>query len=75
MPSERLERLDALVASGEFPTRAAAIVSAIDQLLRDIEEREIDRAIVEGYTRIPPTPEEDAWAEASARRSIADEPW
>jgi Arc/MetJ-type ribon-helix-helix transcriptional regulator len=72
---ERAQRLDDLVASGAYPTRAAAVTAALDRLLADAAAREIDRAIVEGYTRIPPTPEENAWAEASARRSIADEPW
>jgi Arc/MetJ-type ribon-helix-helix transcriptional regulator len=72
---ERRERLDALVAEGAFPTRAAALTAAVDRLLAEEEERAIDRAIVEGYTRIPQTAEEIAMAEASARRSIADEPW
>jgi Arc/MetJ-type ribon-helix-helix transcriptional regulator len=72
---ERRERLDALVAEGAFPTRAAALTAALDRLLADEAERAIDLAIVEGYTRIPPTPDDDAYARASARRSIADEPW
>lgn len=72
---ERAQRLDGLVSSGAYPTRAAAVTAAIDRLLAEAAAREIDRAIVEGYTRMPPTPEEDAWAKAAARRSIADEPW
>jgi Arc/MetJ-type ribon-helix-helix transcriptional regulator len=72
---ERRERLDALIAEGTYATRAAALTVALDRLLAEEEERAIDRAIVEGYTRIPQTPEELAMAEASARRSIADEPW
>jgi Arc/MetJ-type ribon-helix-helix transcriptional regulator len=72
---DRKERLDALVAEGAFPNRAAALTAALDRLLADEARRAIDRAIVEGYTRVPPTPEEDAYAEASGRRSIADEPW
>jgi Arc/MetJ-type ribon-helix-helix transcriptional regulator len=72
---ERHERLDALVAKGTFPNRAAVLTAAIDRLLADEYRRAIDSAIVEGYTRIPPTAEEQAYAEASARRSIADEPW
>jgi hypothetical protein len=51
------------------------LTAALDRLLADAERRAIDRAIVEGYTRIPPTPEENAYAEASGRRSIANEPW
>jgi hypothetical protein len=48
---------------------------AIDRLLAEEAAHEIDNAIVEGYARIPPVPQEDAWAEASARRSIREEPW
>jgi Arc/MetJ-type ribon-helix-helix transcriptional regulator len=72
---ERLRRLDDAVARGAFRTRSAALTAALDRLVDEDERRAIDRAIVEGYTRIPPTAEEDAWAEASGRRSIADEPW
>ena len=50
------------------------IRNAIEQYLRDELEAAIDRAIVDGYTRIPP-PERDPWAEAAARDSIAEEPW
>ena len=75
MPDERVEQLDALVASGAFPTRAAAVRAAIDQLLASLESEAIDRAIIDGYTRIPQTDEDVRWAEAAARRSIAEEPW
>ena len=75
MSDERRERLDALVAGGAFPNRAAALTAAIDRLLADEAQRAIDRAIVEGYTRVPPTPQEDAYARASGARSIVDEPW
>jgi len=34
----------------------------------------IDLAIVSGYERLPPA-ELDPWAEASAKRSVAAEPW
>lgn len=72
---ERLRRIDAAVARGAYSTRAAALSEALDRLLVEAEEREIDEAIVAGYTRFPPTAEEDAQARASGRRSIADEPW
>lgn len=75
MSTDRVERLDALVASGIYATRAEVVRAAVDRLLRLEEEQAIDRAIVEGYTRIPQTAEELAWAEAAGRRSIADEPW
>ena len=72
---ERLRRLDDVVARGGFATRAAALTSALDHLVAEDEAREIDRAIVAGYTRVPPTAEEDAWAHASGLESIREEPW
>jgi hypothetical protein len=36
---------------------------------------EIDRRIVEGYSRIPQTVLEDAWAQAGARDAVEEEPW
>ncbi len=72
---ERLRKVDEAVAEGGFPTRAAALTAALDRLLAEAESRRIDAAIVEGYTRIPPTAEEDAWARASGLESIREEPW
>jgi Arc/MetJ-type ribon-helix-helix transcriptional regulator len=74
MSDDRVNAIDALVASGRA-SRAAVIVEAIDRLVAELERERIDREIVEGYTRIPSTPEEDAWAEWSARESIREEPW
>jgi Arc/MetJ-type ribon-helix-helix transcriptional regulator len=75
MPDDRVAELDALVASGAFATRAEVVREAVTRLLKTLEEEAIDRAIVEGYTRIPQTDEEREWAEWSARRSIEAEPW
>ncbi len=72
---DRVARIDTLVASGEYESRAAFIVEAIDRLSAQLEREAIDRAIVDGYARTPPTAEELAWADASGRRSVADEPW
>lgn len=55
-------------------SRSEIIRRAIEREMADDIEAEIDREIVEGYTRIPQA-EHDPWAEASARRMIADEPW
>ena len=73
--NERLDELDALVTSGGYGSRAAALTAALERFLADERERVIDRAIVDGYTRIPPTPTENAHARVAAIRSIADEPW
>ena len=49
-------------------SRSQLIRAAIEQYIATDEEAEIDRAIVEGYTRIPPG-ELDEWLEAAARES------
>jgi metal-responsive CopG/Arc/MetJ family transcriptional regulator len=69
-----LQRLDERAAR-EGRSRSALIRDAIDAYLYDEEEARIDREIREGYERIPVTDEEMAWAEASARDMIEDEPW
>lgn len=74
MSDDRVEAIDVLVASGRA-SRAAVIIEAIDRLVAHLESERIDREIVEGYRRIPSTPEEDEWAEWSARESIREEPW
>jgi hypothetical protein len=35
-------------------------------------EAEIDRRLVEAYTRTPPR---DVWGDEAARRLVAEEPW
>jgi Arc/MetJ-type ribon-helix-helix transcriptional regulator len=74
MPDDRLEAIDALVASGRA-SRAAVIIEAIDRLVAELERERIDRQIVEGYARIPETDEELQWAEWSTVESIREEPW
>jgi Arc/MetJ-type ribon-helix-helix transcriptional regulator len=75
MSEERVDSIDALVASGAYPSRAGFIVAAIDRLFDALEREAVDRAIVEGYRRIPPTGTEARWAEVSSRESVATEPW
>ena len=61
--------------------RAARLRVSRSQLVREAIERyvaadrdaEIDRAIVEGYTRMPQ--EIDPWADAALDESLADRPW
>ena len=55
-------------------SRSELIRRAIEAYLKDDRDAEIDAAIVEGYTRIPPE-EDDPWAEASTIESIRAEPW
>jgi Arc/MetJ-type ribon-helix-helix transcriptional regulator len=75
MSEDRVTQVDALVASGAFATRAEVVREAVDRLLRTLEEEAIDRAYAEGYTRIPQTAEELAWAEWSTLESLREEPW
>ena len=52
----------------------AIIRAAVEHELAGDREAAIDSAIISGYERIPPA-ELDPWAEASAKRSVAAEPW
>jgi predicted transcriptional regulator len=55
-------------------SRSDLIRGAIERDLAAERAAAIDKAIIDGYARKPP-PEHDPWAEASARRSVAAEPW
>jgi predicted transcriptional regulator len=55
-------------------SRSEIIRGAVERELAADLEAAIDSAIVSGYERIPPS-ELDPWAEASAKRSVATEPW
>lgn len=55
-------------------SRSELIRTALESFLANDRAAEIDAAIVEGYTRIPP-PERDPWAEAAALDAIRAEPW
>jgi metal-responsive CopG/Arc/MetJ family transcriptional regulator len=69
-----LRRLDER-ATRERRSRVALIRDAIEAYLDDEEKARIDREIIEGYERIPPTDEEMAIAEAGARGAVEEEPW
>lgn len=55
-------------------SRSELIRRAIEEHLAASDAGAIDRAIVEGYTRIAP-PEIDPWVDAAAAESIRAEPW
>jgi metal-responsive CopG/Arc/MetJ family transcriptional regulator len=55
-------------------SRSEVIRAAVERELAAERAAAVDAAIVEGYERIPQS-ENDRWAETSARRSIAAEPW
>jgi Arc/MetJ-type ribon-helix-helix transcriptional regulator len=75
IPSAVAERLDGLVQSGRFGTRADAVRAALEALLEGERRAEVGRRIVEGYRRIPQEDAEVAAAEQAASRSIEEEPW
>jgi metal-responsive CopG/Arc/MetJ family transcriptional regulator len=71
LPDEMIARLDTR-AGQERRSRSELIREAVELYLHNDAEAEIDRAIVEGYTRHPPESLDAGWA---ARESIAAEPW
>jgi metal-responsive CopG/Arc/MetJ family transcriptional regulator len=68
---ELLQRLDAYRARAGR-SRSDVIREAVERFLAADREAEIDRLIVEGYTRQPPA---DVWGDETARQMIAAEPW
>jgi metal-responsive CopG/Arc/MetJ family transcriptional regulator len=71
LTDELLDRLDAYRAR-EGRSRSEVVREAIERYLATDREAEIDRLIVEAYTRQPP---DDVWGEQAAKRLIAAEPW
>jgi metal-responsive CopG/Arc/MetJ family transcriptional regulator len=71
LSDELLERLDAYRAR-EGRSRSEVVREAIELYLAADREAEIDRLVVEAYTRRPP---DDVWGEEAAKRMIAAEPW
>jgi metal-responsive CopG/Arc/MetJ family transcriptional regulator len=67
-----LERLDAHRSREGGRSRSEVVRDAVEQYLAADREAEIDRLLVEAYTRQPP---EDVWAEQAAKHLIAAEPW
>lgn len=75
LPRELLAGLDDLVARGVYASRTAAVRAGVEAITELQRRRATDRAIVDGYRRVPPSvPEVDA-AVASLRDAIAEEPW
>ena len=75
LPQPLLSDLDELVANGVYESRAAAVRAGIEAVMKLEDQRRTDQAVVDGYTRIPPTGGEKHSAIASLRDAILDEPW
>ena len=71
LSDELLDRLDSYRAR-EGRSRSEVVREAIERYLEADCEAEIDRLIVDAYTRQPP---EDLWSDQAARQMIAAEPW
>jgi metal-responsive CopG/Arc/MetJ family transcriptional regulator len=71
LSDELLERLDSYRAR-EGRSRSEVVREAIECYLEGDREAEIDRLLVDAYTRQPP---EDVWNDQAARQMIAEEPW
>ena len=74
LPVDLVKAIDQLVEAGEFTSRSDAVRTALEHLLVEAREAEIDRAILAGYHRIPDSPD-DPWVDAATRAMVADEPW
>ena len=70
-----LQSLDDLVESGAYESRAAVVRAGIEAIAMLEQQRRIDRAIVDGYTRLSPTAAEDQAALVSLSEAILDERW
>jgi metal-responsive CopG/Arc/MetJ family transcriptional regulator len=66
-----IERLDRYRARAGR-SRSEVIREAVERYLAADREAEIDRQLVEAYTRAPPP---EVWGEDAAKRLIAEEPW
>jgi Arc/MetJ-type ribon-helix-helix transcriptional regulator len=75
LPKDLLAKLDDLVRSGLYESRAAAVRAGVEAIAQIERRREIDRSIVEGYERTPPLVVEEAAALESLREAIEEEPW
>jgi Arc/MetJ-type ribon-helix-helix transcriptional regulator len=75
LPEKLLAQLDDLVARGVYENRAAAVRAGIEAIAELERQRQLDRTIIAGYRRIPPTAGETDAALASLREAIAEEPW
>ena len=56
-------------------SRSDLIREALDQYYKEDIEAALDRAMVEGYTRVPDDDEFDGLAELNAQTLIGEEPW
>jgi Arc/MetJ-type ribon-helix-helix transcriptional regulator len=74
--SEQLmAEVDRLVDEGVVESRSEAVRLALRHLIENHRRAAVGRQIVEGYRRVPPDKDLEAWAEASGRAMIEAQPW
>ena len=74
LDDEQVRELDRIVVTwDDIVNRSEAVRLAVAEFIERRRKLEIDRQIVEAYTRIPD--EDDPWAHAAALESIREEPW
>jgi metal-responsive CopG/Arc/MetJ family transcriptional regulator len=71
LSDELLDRLDRYRAR-EGRSRSEVVREAIERYLAVDREAEIDRLLVDAYTRQPP---DDIWSDQAAKQMISAEPW
>jgi metal-responsive CopG/Arc/MetJ family transcriptional regulator len=71
LSDELLDRLDTYRAR-EGRSRSEVVREAIERYLAADREAEIDRLLVDAYTRQPP---DDIWGDRAAKQMISAEPW
>jgi Arc/MetJ-type ribon-helix-helix transcriptional regulator len=74
LPDGLIADLDRMVEGGRFANRTDAVRSALERLLDDARETDLDAAIVAGYRRVPDE-QPEAWVEAATRAMGEEEPW
>lgn len=67
--------LDLLIKEGVVESRSDAVRKGLELLVDRHLRARVAAAIVRGYTLVPPTDEEAAWADESTIRMISEEPW
>ena len=75
IPNALAKRLEELVGSGRFDTKADAVRAALEALIDAERRADVGRRIVEGYRRVPQDDVDVAAAADAASRSIDEEPW
>jgi len=74
LTDELLARLDQRAVQ-QGRSRSDLIRAAIEAYMAADIEAELDRQIVEGYTRIPPEAWTQEWAESAGRELLEEESW